>query len=83
MANNISLECLESNLSLKSGEIMIFFPLLAIFRSLSLLLSNTRIKIQKKNKLLNKNKIIQIKRTTKRKRKKCTRMENNLLIIWA
>ena len=48
MANNISLECLESNLSLKSGEIMIFFPLLAIFRSLSLLLSNTRIKIQKK-----------------------------------
>jgi hypothetical protein len=83
MANNISLECLESNLSLKSGEIMIFFFLSLLFSGHSLFFSLTQGLKYKKNKLLDKNEVIQIKRTTKRKRKKCTRMENNLLIIWA
>ena len=48
-------------LSLKSGEIMIFFPLLAIFRALSLLLSNTRIKIQKKKNFWIKIKLFKLK----------------------
>jgi hypothetical protein len=82
MANNISLECLEYNLSLKSGEIMIF-SLSLLFSGHSLFFSLTQGLKYKKNKLLDKNEIIQIKRTTKKKRKKCTRMENNLLIIWA